>query len=149
MVSGGGGGGAYNPDKSMISTHLSTLTKILCHYSPLYDNIVLIGDFNSEYTEDSMHEFYSLFNFVSLIKNSTCFKSVENPLCIDLILTNRPKSFQKSMVIETGLSDFHKLTITVLKRPLGRSLVRLYNIEIIKNSLIQNSVMSLNTPLTG
>ena len=50
-------GGRYNPDKSTISTHLSTLTKILCHYSPLYDNIVLIGDFNSEYTEDSMHEF--------------------------------------------------------------------------------------------
>ena len=62
-----------------------------------------------------MHEFCSLFNFVSLIKDSTCFKSVENPSCIDLILTNRPKSFQKSLVIETGLSDFHKLTITVLK----------------------------------
>ena len=62
-----------------------------------------------------MHEFCSLFNFFSLIKDPTCFKSVENPSCIDLILTNRPKSFQKSMVIETGLSDFHKLTITVLK----------------------------------
>ena len=30
-------------------------------------------------------------------------------------MTNRPQSFQNSGVIETGLSDFHKLTITVLK----------------------------------
>ena len=31
------------------------------------------------------------------------------------IITNRPKSFQDSMVIETGLSDFHKMCITVMK----------------------------------
>ena len=44
-----------------------------------------------------------MFSFVSLItKDHTCFKSVE-------------KSFQNSMVIETGLSDCHKLTITILK----------------------------------
>ena len=57
-----------------------------------------------------MHEFCFLFSFASLIKDHTCFKSVENPSCIDLILTNMPKSFQNPMVIETGLSDFHKLT---------------------------------------
>ena len=50
---------------------------------------------------------------LSLIKENTCFKSVQNSSCIDLILTNRPNSFQNSMVIETGLSDFHKLTTTV------------------------------------
>ena len=43
------------------------------------------------------------------------FKSLENPTCVDLILTNLPKCFQNSNVFETGLSDFHKLTFTVLK----------------------------------
>ena len=38
-----------------------------------------------------------------------CFKNPNNPSCIDLIVTNRPKSFQNSMVIETGLSGFHKM----------------------------------------
>ena len=33
----------------------------------------------------------------------------------DYILTNHPKSFHSSSVYETGLSDFHKLTLTVLK----------------------------------
>ena len=42
------------------------------------------------------------------------FKNVENPSCIDLILTNRPKSFINATLVEMGLSDFHKMTITVL-----------------------------------
>ena len=32
-----------------------------------------------------------------------------------LIITNRPKNFQNSMVIETGLSDVHEMCITVMK----------------------------------
>ena len=51
----------------------------------------------------------------NLVKEPTCFKSLVNPSCIDLILTNRPKSFQNTLNVETGLSDFHKLTLTVLK----------------------------------
>ena len=39
---------------------------------------------------------------------------MENPSCINLILTNRPCSFQNSCVIETGLSDFHKI-VSVMK----------------------------------
>ena len=44
------------------------------------------------------------------------YKTAENSAYIDLILTNSPRSFQNSSVFETGLSDFHKLTITVLKQ---------------------------------
>ena len=38
-----------------------------------------------------------------------------NPSCIDLIIINRPKGFQDSMFIETGLSDFRKMCIKVIK----------------------------------
>ena len=34
---------------------------------------------------------------------------------MDLILTNRPRSFQNSSVVERGLSDFHKMCVTVMK----------------------------------
>ena len=51
----------------------------------------------------------------NLIKKPTCFKNPENPKTIDLILTNRPRSFCNSDTLEIGLSDFHKLTVTVLK----------------------------------
>ena len=49
------------------------------------------------------------------MKEPTCFKSVDNPSCIDLILTNHTKCFQNSGVYETSISDFYKLTFTVLK----------------------------------
>ena len=38
-----------------------------------------------------------------------------SPSCIDLFLTNCRKSFESTLTIETCLSDFHKLIVTVLK----------------------------------
>ena len=59
--------------------------------------------------------FCEYYNLKSIIKQRTCFKNVEKPSCVDLILTNRPKSFQSTCAIETGLSDFHRMTVSVLK----------------------------------
>ena len=36
-------------------------------------------------------------------------------MCVDLFLTKSPSSFQKSIVVETDLSEFHKLIVTVIK----------------------------------
>ena len=65
--------------------------------------------------EDKMIDFCNLFTLKNLIKEPTCYKNSNNPSCIDLILTNKPYSFQNSSTMETGLSDFHKLIVTVLK----------------------------------
>ena len=62
-----------------------------------------------------MTSFCESYNLKSIIKQPTCFKNPEKPSCIDLILTNRPKSFQGTCVIETGLSDFHRMTVSVLR----------------------------------
>ena len=35
-------------------------------------------------------------------------------MCIDLFWSKSPTSFQKSTVVETDLSDFHKLIVTVI-----------------------------------
>ena len=35
--------------------------------------------------------------------------------CIDLIVTNRPKYSQDTVVIEIGLSDFNKMSAAVMK----------------------------------
>ena len=84
-------------------------------YSLKYDNFIVLRDFNAETSNATISEFCETYNLKNLIKEPTCFKSLKNPTCIDLILTNRPKCFQNSNVFETGLSDFHKLTFTVLK----------------------------------
>ena len=38
-----------------------------------------------------------------------------NPSCVDLIITNSCNSFPNTSTISTGLSDFHKMPVTVLK----------------------------------
>ena len=65
---------------------------------------------------ESIAEFLNLYNLINLVKQNTCFKNPDKPTCIDLILTNCPRSFQNTDTFETGLSDFHKLTFTVLKQ---------------------------------
>ena len=66
-------------------------------------------------TDTNLKDFCNLYLLKNLIKNPTCFKNPENPKTIDFILTNRPRCFCNSDTLETGLSDFHKLTVTVLK----------------------------------
>ena len=55
----------------------------------------------------------------SLIESPTCHKSI-NPTCINLILTNKKNHFMKSATFETGLSDHHKLTTTILRKTISK-----------------------------
>ena len=43
-------------------------------------------------------------------------KKPSNLVCIALILTNVPRTFQSTCVVETGLSDFHLMTLTVMRK---------------------------------
>ena len=106
---------SYNPKYSQISHHLKEIGKDLDVLTSKYDNIILMGDFNAEPADTVVSDFCEIYNLKNIIREKTCFKNPNNPSCIDLIITNRPKSFQNSMVIETGLSDFHKMCITVMK----------------------------------
>ena len=49
------------------------------------------------------------------MKEPASGKNSDKPSCIDLFLTNRPRIFQCTTTIETGISNFHKLAVTVLK----------------------------------
>ena len=105
----------YNQNKNLISNYLKETGENLDNYSSKYDNFILLGDLNSEPTESAVRDFCQIYDCKNLIKDNTCFKNPEKPSCIDLIITNRPKSFQNSVTLETGLSDFHKMTLTVMK----------------------------------
>ena len=60
-------------------------------------------------------DFCDIYSFQYLIKEPQCYKNSNNPKCADLVLTNWQHIFQNSCVIDTGLSDFHKMTVTVLR----------------------------------
>ena len=97
---------SYNPHKSNIINHLNIISRSLDIHSTKYENIVLLGDFNACVDDEALQTFCKSYSLNSLIKQLTCFKNPENPSCIDLILTNKPRSFQTESVIETRLSDF-------------------------------------------
>ena len=104
-----------NQHKNNLGSHLTVITKALDTYYGKYENVVFLRDFTAEIEETTMKSFCESYNLTDLIKQPTCFKNPEKPSCIDLILPNRPKSFQSTCVIETGLSDFHRVIVAVLK----------------------------------
>ena len=83
-----------------------------------YDNIFIAGDFNIDVSNENdkntsyLSDLWDTFNLKNLMTKPTCYKSLKRTI-IDLILTNKPRSFQKTPVC--GTSDCHKLTFTVLK----------------------------------
>ena len=74
-----------------------------------------MGDINAEFQNHFFKQFCDLYNLKTLINEPTSFKHTENPTYIDLMLTNSYGCFHKSCAIETGLSDFHKMSVTVIK----------------------------------
>ena len=104
----------YNPKNEHIGPFLSHVGKSLHYQVGKYENLILIGDFNSQMEKDVMNEFCDTYNLKNLVTASTCFKNAHNPTLINLILTNKPKCFYSSMCIETGISEFHKMTVCVL-----------------------------------
>ena len=105
----------YNPNKSLINKFTHDIGKVLDSFIGNYDNFLIVGGLNSEITKSSRHGFCNSYNLHSLCHKSTYYKNPEKPSCIDLFLTNSPKSFQNTQTIETGLSDFHKLGVIILK----------------------------------
>ena len=77
---------------------------------------MLVCDFNAEESEPCLSQFLYGYNSAkNIVKESTCFKNVLNPSCIDLFITNSPLSSQNTVAVTNGLSDFHKMVITVMK----------------------------------
>ena len=105
----------YNPNKFLINKFTHDISKVLDFFIGNYVNFLIVRDLNSEITESSIHDFCNSYNMHILCHKSICYKNPKKPSCIDLSLTNSPKSFQNTQTIEMGLSDFHKLVVTILK----------------------------------
>ena len=82
-------------------------------------NFIIIGDFNIDIITagmdvDKLDEFCNLFDLANLIKTETCCTKYHKST-IELFLTNRPLSFQKSRTTKSGISNYHKLISTFFK----------------------------------
>ena len=102
-------------------------------YTSKYDSLIFLGDFNAGVEDTDIKFFCSSYNLTSMVNRDTCYKNPDKPTCIDLILANYPESFQNSCALVTGLSDFHKTVVTVMKTSYRESQPKIIHYRNYKN----------------
>ena len=113
------------PTSTNLDLFFEELTNSLSKAVNKYDNLIVMGDFNIDLNKTDcigfgkLEDFWNNFNLTHLVKSNTCFTK-NNKSTIDLLLTNRPMSFQVTNTTEAGLSDCHKLISSFIKSYISR-----------------------------
>ena len=84
-------------------------------------------DLNSHFTD--LNNTYDLSN---LVKSVTCFKCSKGTH-LNVLLTSKPKGFQKSFLCETGLIDCHKLVAIIFRSTFTKFLPKVVKYGSYKN----------------
>ena len=123
----------------MISNHLAALEKFLDLHFSNCEKVLILGDFNVCVNEQHMQSFCETYDLKGLTKEQTCYKNVNSPTYIYLILANVPRSFQSTCgVVETVLLDFHLITLTVMRKSFKKIRRRIITIGVSNNSLTKH-----------
>ncbi len=108
-----------------------------------YDKFLLAGDFNIEEEKTCLRDFLYEHNALNLVKQKTCFKNINNPSCIDLFITNSHRCFQNTSAISTGLSDFHKMVVTVMNKNVPKAEPKIIQYRDYRNFVENNFSIEL------
>ena len=110
----------YRNEDVTVDTFLHVLSKSLDSLLNTHANVIIIGDININSLEkDSrgfakLQEFCDAYDLKNLVKTATCFQT-DPPTSLDLILTNKLRSFINTKSVTTGLSDHHSMVTTMLR----------------------------------
>ena len=111
----------YRPPKTNFEIFFSELNIYLDKATRTYKNIVLLGDINID-TEDEkakgrtkLSKFCDIFDLENLINGSTCDLIRYAFTSIDVIMTNKKRSFKNSCIVATGISDYHSMVLTTMR----------------------------------
>ena len=91
----------------------NSLHNAIDSYSGLYDNRIVLGDFNMDLSHMELSVFIEHYNYYNLMKKNPCFKGDGSR--IYLILINRKYCFKNTSSFEPGISDHHHLIYSMLK----------------------------------
>ena len=64
------------------------MAKAIGVYHQTYDKFLLIGDLNAEDTETCLSQFLFEYDSKNNVSKKTCFKSKDNPRCIEIFIRN-------------------------------------------------------------
>ena len=108
----------YRSEDVKVDDFFNILSKSLDQAYNAYNNVILMGDININSFDKNAAKFKKLalfcdtFDLYNLIKSPTCFQA-ETPTSLDVILTNKKRSFINSNVVITGISDWHGMVTTM------------------------------------
>jgi len=112
---------AYRPESIDRKLFFDEMNKSLSKAVNDYEYLVVAGDLNIEMDKarstdrhNLLSELCATFNLKNIVKGITCNMS-EQGSSIDVILTNKPRSFFNTNITETGLSDHHSMVSTFLR----------------------------------
>ena len=129
--------GNNRPPSQNDVSFISELNLALNFFSPIYENFVLLSDFNLSTENPNLKNFMCSFELESLINSPICYKSTD-PTCIDLILNNKKNHFMKSATFKTGLSDHYKLITTILRKIISKGNSKKCSAEITRDLTKRN-----------
>ena len=69
----------YNPHKTMFKQYFEYISKEIGSHSSIYDNFLLIGNFDSEPTEEAIKSFSQIHSFRSLLDKLNTTKAPPIP----------------------------------------------------------------------
>ena len=90
-----------SPNESNKKLFFKEITNSLDKAINKYDNVFVAGDFNIDFSSiekdrnNYLHDFLDNFSLQNIVNLKTCFKSVSGTI-LDIMLTNKPKCFQKN-----------------------------------------------------
>ena len=101
-------------------------------------------DLNVEGHNGFLKEFCNIHNLKNLIKVPTCFKNPDFPISIGVMLTTSYRSFHNSCAIDMGLSDFHKIIVTVIKSHFPKREPKIVQHIKITKTFMQKSIVNIS-----
>lgn len=110
----------YRSEDVKVVDYLDILSKSLDSVYSTYNNVILMGDININFLNKNCPKFKKFetfcdtFSLKNLIKSPTCFQA-DIPTSLDVIMTNKNRSFINSNVVITGLSDWHGMVTTMTR----------------------------------
>ena len=138
--------GTYKPPNINNSSFLNELYNAITFYSTLYKTCVFLGDLNIVWDNTQLQNFCECFLLEHLIKKPTCYKG-DTPTGIDHIITNIPKRFMKSIVLETGISDHHKMITTFFRSTFAKGKRKTFYYRCYKKFNLEQFQMKLKEKL--
>jgi len=75
--------GTYHPPTQENKYYFDNISNSFDLYLRDYDRFVLIGDFNISESDSCFSDFISQYDAKNIVKEPTCFKSINNPSTID------------------------------------------------------------------